>query len=1198
MPHEILVLDGAMGTMIMNASLSENDFRGEKFADHPVALKGCNDVLVLSCPELISDIHRKYLEAGADIISTDTFNANRLSLSEYKITGFVSEICHEGAKLARKAVDEYCMKYAIDDYKRPFVAGSMGPTGVSLSISMQDSADPAKDFDNMAAAYEKQATALIEGGVDLLLLETIFDTLNAKAAVYGISAAFNKLGKKIPIMISATLTENGRLLSGQTLTEFVEALGHADPVSFGLNCGFGAKQLLPYLEQLSAMTNKFVSVHPNAGLPDAMGCYLDTPQTMVLEAREILSEGLVNIIGGCCGTTPDHIRLIAEEAKKSSPRKASAENSGKEVKDKEFIKVGERCNVAGSRKFLRLVSEKNWRECLDIAAGQVAKGAGVLDINMDDAMLNASESMTTFITRLSADPRTASMPLMIDSSDFSVISNALRLLPLKGIVNSISLKNGEEEFLSRALEIHSLGCAMVVMAFDEKGQADTFERRVEICSRAYNLLVDAGIPAEDIIFDPNVLAVATGIKEHDSYALDFIRTTEWIKQNLPGAKVSGGVSNLSFSFRGIDPVRKAMHALFLEKNIAMGMDMAIINPATPLSSEWIDEELHGLVEDVILNKYESATDSLLSYAMNLKKKLDAEKAAKKAAAANQNMAQPSIKKEENISACERLAQMLIDGDSSSLAPVLDAALAECGGSAMAVVEKALMEGMNRVGERFGRGDMFLPQVVRSASVMKAAVEILTPIIEEQNNKESDFENSINENTEVNQSASDSRRPLVVMATVKGDVHDIGKNIVAVVLRCSGFEVEDLGVMVDPEKIINTAKEMNAVAIGLSGLITPSLHEMGVIAGMLEKEELDIPLFVGGATTSDLHTAVKLAPLYSGAVVHTSDAASLPPVIKEFTGNGYPSALAEHKAKQEKIRNEYEGKAPQLSLAEAQERAAKVEMPAPAPLKTGEFILEIPIQEVSPLINWRAFLSEWNLNPADADKQHRCECGSCHESDRLINDAKDFLSSLNCTIKSKVIITDAHAEGDIIIIGDKLTLPTLRSLTPNPVTGQTYAMSDFIFSEGDYIGLFAVTLAESGIPEQIESLRQSDEYRSLLLQSLSHRLAEAATEWMHRYVRKELWGIEENTGIRPAVGYSSLPDQSLVFLLDEMLDYTSLGIHTTEHGALSPSATTTGLIIGNPASRYFEVGALSEESKEDYAKRRGLTLDRLIPFLSI
>lgn len=1152
--ERILVLDGAMGTMIMASNPKEEDFRGERFADHTVALKGCNDVLCLTKPELIKDIHRQYLEAGADIISTNTFNANRLSLAEYHLNKEVEEICRAGARIARETVEDYCKEKGIND-ERPVVAGSMGPTGISLSISMQESGDPAKSFDEMADAYREQAASLIEGGVDLLLLETVFDTLNAKAAVYGIFEAFRQTGKELPVMISATLTESGRLLSGQSLEEFVAALSHARPLSFGLNCGFGAAGLLPYIKQLSAITPSLTSLHPNAGLPDAMGCYLDTPEKMTREVEEVLQEGAVNIIGGCCGTTPANIRALAGLARKYPARRRNKVGIGDigGIDERGFIKVGERCNVAGSRKFLRLASEKNWRESLDIAAGQLEKGARVLDINMDDAMLDARRCMTEFVIRLTSDPRTASTPLMIDSSDFDVIRTALRIMPLKGIVNSISLKNGEEEFLNRAREINSLGASMVVMAFDEKGQADTFEHRCEICRRAYRLLTEkGGINPEDIIFDPNVLAVATGIPEHDNYALDFIRTTEWIKENLPGAKVSGGISNLSFSFRGIDPLRKAMHALFLEHNIAKGMDMAIINPSTPLTSEWIDKEMAALIDDVLLNRNSGASEALLDYAMKLKKRLDTEKAAKKATVSA--ITPPKGDEYESQNACQTLSRRLVDGEMDSLDELLSAALSECNGVAMQVVDEALMRGMDRVGEMFGRGEMFLPQVVRSASVMKKAVEIITPVIEQQNTS----------------SDTTGTRPAVVLATVKGDVHDIGKNIVAVVLRCSGFEVVDLGVMVAPEKIIDTAIETKAVAIGLSGLITPSLHEMGVVAAMMEERGMKIPLFVGGATTSDLHTAVKLSPLYSGAVVHTGAAASLPGAIKEFTRENAP--VKELKEKQDRLREEYLRKPEKLSLEEARKRATPVDQPAPTPRHLGRHDISIPVSEVLPLINWRAFLHEWNLDPALLDKKS-CDC--CHpsshkekEAQRLLKEAREKLEVMEFDIKGRTVILPAHSEGDDIILEDGLTIPTYRTLTPNPVTGKTLALSDFIYSGGDHLGLFAVTLAGSGMPEEIEAAKETDPYRSLLLQSLSHRLAEAATEWLHRFVRCELWGIPAGSGIRPAVGYPSLPDQSLVFLLDKELDYDSLGIRLTEHGALSPGATTTGLLLAHPSSRYF------------------------------
>ncbi|MDE7413608.1 MAG: methionine synthase [Muribaculaceae bacterium] len=1182
--ERIMVLDGAMGTMIMKASPTEEDFRGEAFLSHPVALKGCNDILTISFPELISGIHKEYLEAGADIICTDTFNANRLSLAEYRLESQVKEICKAGANIAKAAVEEFCNRNDIPASERPLVAGSMGPTGVSLSISIQESPSPSDEFDKMADAYREQAEALIEGGVDILLLETVFDTMNAKAAAYGIEKAFHKLQKRIPVMISATLTENGRLLSGQTISMFVDALSHLFPVSFGLNCGFGAKALQPFISELASLpgvADKFISLHPNAGLPDAMGCYLDSPQKMEEELTPLLKNGIINIIGGCCGTTPDHIRRIARLAKKCKPR----ELKDIPVSDSGFIKVGERCNVAGSRKFLRLVKEKNWKECVGIAAAQIEKGASILDINVDDSLLDAHSAMAELITRLSSDRLTSSIPLMIDSSDFSVISEALRMLPLKGIVNSISLKNGEKEFLDHAREINDLGCAMVVMAFDEKGQADTLERRKEICSRAYNLLVEnVGINPTNIIFDPNVLAVATGIPEHDFYAHDFIRTTEWIKNNLPGAKVSGGISNLSFSFRGIDPVRKAMHSVFLEANISKGMDMAIINPATPLTSEWIDPDLLPLVRDVIYADKADASSKLLEYAMKVKKELDEKKAARLNEKSNN---QPSSKIREALpqSASEALAHALIEGDSSSLNDLIEGALNECEGKAMLVVEKSLMKGMDKVGELFGNGDLFLPQVVRAASVMKNAVDILTPLIESQQNSGSGIS---------------SQRPVVILATVKGDVHDIGKNIVGVVLRCSGFEVEDLGVMVEPDIIIERAVSLNAAAIGLSGLITPSLHEMAIVAEKMEEKKLDIPLFIGGATTSALHTAVKIAPHYSGPVVHTKDAASLPPAVKAFTNGDQEYRLhqvKDLKSQQQKMREEFQADNLKLSLKEADAKRDKVQSPAPKPLNKGKFDISIPIEDLISLINWKAFLAEWKLNPKESELSNDTIENVSKESERILSDAKALLESLSgLTAKARVIVTGASASDNDILLEDGLVIPTIRSLIPNPVSGKTLAMSDFIYDNEDHVALFAVTMAHSGIYDEIGKMKHEDEYRALLLQSLSHRLVEAATEWTHRYLSTNIWGLVKKEGIRPAIGYSSLPDQSLVFILDKLIDYASMGIEITEHGALSPSATTTGLVIMHPDAHYFEVGQLSQESIEEYASRRGFTPVEMKRFL--
>lgn len=1170
MKGRILVLDGAMGTMIQRERLPEKDFCLGAGNIGRRGVRSCNDVLVATRPDVIKQIHRNYLDAGADIISTNTFNANRISLKEYGMAEQAQMLNRMGARLAVQTVDAYCRDCGLSEVERPLVAGSMGPTGVSLSIAMQEGEGFIEKFRNMEEAYREQAVSLIEGGVDLLLLETAFDMMNVKAAVYGIKSAFEETGKELPLMISVTLTEQGRLLSGQTIEQFVDSISNSGAICLGLNCGFGAGALAPYVKKLSEIAPGYVSVHPNAGLPDALGEYTDTAEKMRGEISDMLRNGYVNVIGGCCGTTPEHIRQIAEEARSCKPRELSL-NPGLT----DFLKIGERCNVAGSRKFLRLINEGKYKECLDIAAAQIEKGAEMLDVNMDDAMLDAKAQMSTFLTMLASDPRTQSVPVMIDSSDFEVVRDGLRYLPLRGIINSISLKNGEEEFLSKAREIQAMGCAMVVMAFDERGQADTLERRIEICARAYSLLTQkGGIPASDIVFDPNVLAIATGFETHRRYALDFLEATEWIKRNLPGARVSGGISNLSFSFRGIDPVRKAMHSIFLEHAIARGLDMAIVNPNTPLSSEWVEPELKMLIEDVLLMRREDADERLLDYALDLKKKLDDAKKSKTASPKTPH----EEKSEEAIEPCLRLSEMLVSGDMMNLDSMVGDALAECNGSAMLVVDKALMAGMDKVGALFGAGKMFLPQVVRSAAVMKRAVEILTPVIErEQMAAGAD---------------SHSGRQVVVLATVKGDVHDIGKNIVATVLRCAGYEVEDLGVMTPAETIVEAAIKSSAVAIGLSGLITPSLHEMGVVAELMEQKGMTIPLFVGGATTSEMHTAVKLAPLYSGPVVRTGEAASLPGELSRFVNPESRSEAVEMlKKRQEELRNEYNGVPDTLSLQEARERRFKIKGASPEPLESGTHEYKISIAEAGARINWRALLKEWNLDTQDMESA---------EARKLISDARAMMMDINGAITAKVMLLKAHSEGDDILIeqegGETLRIPTIRSCTPNPVTGVCLAMSDFIHPESDFIGLFAVSMAGSGVEEMIKELKQKDEYKSLLLQSLSHRLVEAATECMHRKVRKQLWGLGLRQGIRPAIGYPSLPDQSLVKELARLLDYKGMGIEVTEHGALSPSATTTGLIIGNSESRYFEVGRISDEMMEDYACRRGMNSNEMKEYL--
>lgn len=1106
--NRVLVLDGAMGTMIQRLGLSEADFRGERFADLEGELKGCNDLLCLTRPDAIARIHREYIAAGADIIETNTFNANAISLADYGLQEYAHEIARAGAEVARQAAEG----------TPTLVCGSMGPTNVSLSLGGD------VDFDQMADAYAEQAAGLLEGGVDLLMIETAFDTLNAKAAIAGIERAESETGRKVPLMISATLTETGRLLSGQTLRAFVNSVSHARPLSIGLNCGFGADGMLPHLRELRSL-NCLVSCHPNAGLPDELGQYVETPERMAATVSEILAEGLVNIIGGCCGTTPDHIRLIAEKARSAKPRKPSAPDnelhlSGLEALDVskgEFLKVGERCNVAGSRKFLNLINEGNYTEALEIAASQVRAGARVLDINMDDGMLDAPEAMARFVSMLAVDPQTAAVPLMIDSSDFNVITRALKLLQGRSIVNSISLKEGEEVFLDHARTIRRLGAAVVVMAFDEKGQADTLERRIEICSRSYRLLTEkAGFRGNEIVFDPNVLAVATGIADHDTYALDFLRATQWISKNLPGARVSGGVSNLSFSFRGNNPLRKAMHALFIDHGRKVGLDMAIMNPTAPISpTPDMNEEMLAAIDDVLLCRRQDATERLTALASESAPAATIQKKTSGATQQTTEKEQPS------------LGKLLIAGRDEGLKPLLDEAVARTG-SAMAVINGELMDAMNRIGELFGEGKMFLPQVVRSAAVMRKAVEHLTPLIE----------------AEGRQADANASQPTMVLATVKGDVHDIGKNIVAVVMRCAGFRIVDLGVMVPPEKIIETAVNERADAIGLSGLITPSLREMANVAQMLQERGLTVPLFVGGATTSALHTAIKIAPLYDGTVVRTADAASLPAIAKRITD---PEVQAAIRAEQSELRRKHSEKTPELTLEEARRRSEPVVLPASSPLKPGRHEFHPTLAELIPLINRRALLGEWRLDPS----------GKSDEARRLLSDADLELTRMNPTINAVVELLPAvrTAPETVTVNGVDLEMP--RSRKPNTASGECLSLADFIAPANDYIGLFAVC---------VNFADEGDEYWSLLRQTLGHRLAEAATEWLNRRVESDLWGVEKS--IRPAVGYSSLPDQRLIFKIDRLLPLAPLGITLTENGAMHPGSSTCGLIFANQKARYF------------------------------
>ena len=1154
----ILILDGAMGTMIQRYHLSEQDFRGEEFAAHPINLEGNNDILTLTRPDIIAAIHREYLEAGADIIESCSFNSQRISQAEYQTSHLVSRLNLAAARIARAEADRMS---ALTPDKPRFVAGSVGPTGKTASMSpdVDNPAFRAIDFDSLKEAYTEQIEALVEGGVDMLLIETLFDTLNAKAALAAAEEVFSRVGRSLPVMLSATVADAaGRMLAGQTLEAFLGSVAHYKPFSVGLNCSFGAEQMLPLLKQMAHIAPCYISAYPNAGIPDQMGQYDQTPEIMARHIAHFAELGLVNIVGGCCGSTPSHIAAIAKAVENASPR-IPAEGqipwlAGLDgfTPNGSFINVGERCNVAGSRKFLRLINEGNYDEALTIARKQVRDGAMILDINMDDAMLDTAKEMCHFLNLMASDPDVARIPWMIDSSRFEVIEAALKCIQGKAIVNSLSLKEGEELFLERAEKIKRAGAALVVMAFDEQGQATSYERRIEICARAYRLLTERiGFPAEDIIFDPNILTIATGMCEHDSYALDFIRATEWIHHNLPHAKVSGGVSNLSFSLRGNNFLREAMHAVFLYHAIRAGMDMAIVNPSTAVMYEDIPKELLEVLEDVILCRTEDATDRLISLAESYR-----EQPTKVTTSAEERLSTPLA---------ERLAQALQRGDEEFLQQDIEEALASYPTPA-AIIEEPLMQGMAIVGKLFGEGKMFLPQVVKSARTMKRAVDILQPHIE------------------AAQSVSASKVARYLLATVKGDVHDIGKNIVGVVLACNNFEVIDLGVMVEAEQIVRAAKEHKVDFIGLSGLITPSLEEMCRVARELKEAGISVPLFVGGATTSALHTALKIAPLYDGAVFHTKDAAQNPLLAMQLLGSEREEVISQLKADQQRLRDEHNAPAVAATPVrpEIDWSAQRITKPSFIGAKTLE---HIAIEDVKPYINWIHFFNLWRVKPES------------NEAAALLAKANEMLEKLASKhhLVARVGLYDAystdhsihlrHSEGCPCCGGVERTteIATPRQSTPN-ADGVTLSLCDFVAPEdkGDYVGAFAVTISQS-LCEELEHTKLCDLEESLLLQSLCDRLVEAASEWLHLKVRRELWGyapeealLEKELfqakyeGIRPAIGYPSLPDQRTIFPVARLIEVEKIGIRLTENGAMYPQSSVCGLYIANKNAKYFVI----------------------------
>lgn len=1206
--RRIMVIDGAMGTAIQRDRPDEAGYRGERFADWPSDLVGNNDLLTLTQPHIISGIHREYLAAGADIIETNTFNANAVSLADYGLEELGYELNYAGAALARAACDEF----STPDKPR-YVAGALGPTTRTASIS-PDVNDPGArnvSYDQLVAAYLDAARGLVDGGADLLIVETIFDTLNAKAAIFAIETLFEERGRRWPVIISGTITDaSGRTLSGQTTEAFWNSVRHAKPLAVGLNCALGAPEMRPYLAEISRIADTFVSCYPNAGLPNAFGEYDETPTRQAGYVAEFAAAGLVNLVGGCCGTTPAHIADIAEVVDGKTPREVptievATRLAGLEplnITDESlFVNIGERTNITGSARFRNLIKAEDYDTALSVALQQVEVGAQVIDINMDEGMIDGVAAMDRFTKLIAAEPDISRVPVMIDSSKFEVIETGLKNVQGKPIVNSISLKEGEEKFVREARLCRKYGAAVVVMAFDEQGQADNLERRKQICGRAYRILTDeVGFPPEDIIFDPNCFALATGIEEHATYGIDFIDACAWIKENLPGVHISGGISNVSFSFRGNNPVREAIHAVFLFHAIKAGLDMGIVNAGALVPYDSIDPELRDRIEDVVLNRREDAAERLLEIAERFNKSDKAEEA--------------GAAQWRSLPVRERITHALVKGIDAHVdddTEELRAEIAAAGGRPIEVIEGPLMDGMNVVGDLFGSGKMFLPQVVKSARVMKKAVAYLLPFIEE-------------EKVSSGAAAGKDTNGTIVMATVKGDVHDIGKNIVGVVLQCNNFEVIDLGVMVPAAKILEAAKEHDADIIGLSGLITPSLDEMANFAVEMEREGLQIPLLIGGATTSRAHTAVKISPRRSGPVVWVKDASrSVPvaaallddkqrPALLEATEKDYASLRERHAQKNER---------PTLTLEKARANRTPIDWagytpPVPAQgLGVREF-LDYDLAELREYIDWQPFFNAWEMKGRFPDILNNPASGEAAR--KLYDDAQQMLDT---AIKEKWLTANgvigffpANAVGDDVEVytDDTRTevLTTLHNLRqqgehrdgiPNRSLGDFIAPKDTGIA--DFVGAFAVTAGLGSADKIAEFKADHDDYSAILLESLADRLAEAFAERMHERVRKEFWGYqpdeqldnealiaEKYTGIRPAPGYPACPEHTEKVTLFSLLDATErTGIELTESMAMWPGAAVSGWYFSHPQSQYFVVGRLAQDQVADYATRKGWTL---------
>jgi 5-methyltetrahydrofolate--homocysteine methyltransferase len=1203
--RRIMVIDGAMGTAIQRDRPDEAGYRGDRFVEWPTALQGNNDLLTLTQPQIIESIHREYLEAGADILETNTFNSNSISLADYDMHELAYELNYAGAALARSVCDEF----STPDKPR-YVAGAIGPTTRTASIS-PDVNDPGArnvSYDQLVAAYLEAANGLVDGGSDLIIIETIFDSLNAKAAVFAVETLFEQRGRRWPVIISGTITDaSGRTLSGQVTEAFWNSIRHSKPIAVGLNCALGAPEMRPYIAEMSRIADTFVSCYPNAGLPNAFGEYDESPEHQAAYLAEFAESGLLNLVGGCCGTAPPHIAEIARVVEGTPPRKVpeitvATRLAGLEplniTDDSLFVNIGERTNITGSARFRNLIKAGDYDTALSVALQQVEVGAQVIDINMDEGMIDGVAAMDRFTKLIASEPDISRVPVMIDSSKWEVIETGLKNVQGKPIVNSISMKEGEEKFIREARLCRKYGAAVVVMAFDEKGQADNLDRRKEIFGRAYRILTDeVGFPAEDIIFDPNCFALATGIEEHASYGIDFIEACGWIKENLPGVHISGGISNVSFSFRGNNPVREAIHAVFLFHSIKAGLDMGIVNAGALVPYDAIDPELRDRIEDVVLNRREDAAERLLEIAERFNSTERAE--------------DPAAAQWRSLPVRERITHALVKGIDAHVdadTEELRAEIAAAGGRPIEVIEGPLMDGMNVVGDLFGAGKMFLPQVVKSARVMKKAVGYLLPYIE----------------AEKQPGDAESTNGTIIMATVKGDVHDIGKNIVGVVLQCNNYTVIDLGVMVPAQKILDAAKEHNADIIGLSGLITPSLDEMVNFAVEMEREGLTIPLLIGGATTSRAHTAVKISPRRSGPVIWVKDASrSVPvaaallddkqrPALLEATEADYASLRERHAQKNER---------PMLTLQKARANRTPIEWdgytpPVPAQgLGVREF-LDYDLAELREYIDWQPFFNAWEMKGRFPDILNNPVAGETAR--KLYDDAQAMLDTLIkekwLTANGVIAFFPANAVGDDIEVYTDETrttvLTTLHNLrqqgehrdgVPNRSLGDYIAPRDTGLA--DYVGAFAVTTGLGSSEKIVEFKAANDDYSAILLESLADRLAEAFAERMHQRVRKEFWGFqpdeqldnealigEKYVGIRPAPGYPACPEHTEKVTLWELMDVRErTGIELTESMAMWPGAAVSGWYFSHPQSQYFVVGRLAQDQVADYAKRKGWTL---------